>query len=180
MRKRTQSYEIATLIGDKGHLRWNHEAQITMCAPMKIAIASDHAAFALKGELADWLRSLGHDVADLGTNGAESVDYPDYGYKLGQHIAAGTSDFGVALCGSGIGISIAVNRIPAARCALVSEPLSASLARQHNDANVIALGARLTGIDMAKACIEAFLNTPFAGDRHARRVEKLSKSPQDA
>ncbi|HWK42657.1 MAG TPA: ribose 5-phosphate isomerase B [Croceibacterium sp.] len=147
---------------------------------MKIAIASDHAAFTLKAELADWLRALGHEVADLGTNGPESVDYPDYGYKLAQHIAAGEADYGVALCGSGIGISIAINRVPAARCALVSEPLSASLARQHNDANVIALGARLTGIDMAKACIEAFLYTPFAGDRHVRRVEKLSQTPQDA
>lgn len=147
---------------------------------MKIAIASDHAAFALKGELADWLRELGHDVADLGPDGIDSVDYPDYGYKLAEHLAAGQADFGVAACGSGIGISIAVNRIPAARCALVSEPVSARLAREHNDANVIALGARLIGIDMAKACIEAFLATPFAGDRHTRRVEKLSKIPQDA
>jgi ribose 5-phosphate isomerase B len=147
---------------------------------MKIAIASDHAAFALKGELADWLRELGHDVADLGPDGIDSVDYPDYGYKLAEHIATGEADFGVAACGSGIGISIAVNRIAAARCALVSEPVSARLAREHNDANVIALGARLIGIDMAKACIETFLATPFAGDRHSRRVEKLSKIPQDA
>jgi len=147
---------------------------------MKIAIASDHAAFALKGELADWLRELGHDVADLGPDGIDSVDYPDYGYRLAAHIATGEADFGVAACGSGIGISIAVNRIAAARCALVSEPVSARLAREHNDANVIALGARLIGIDMAKACIETFLATPFAGDRHTRRVEKLSKIPQDA
>jgi ribose 5-phosphate isomerase B len=108
------------------------------------------------------------------------VDYPDYGYKLAQHIAAGRAEFGVALCGSGVGISIAVNRVAAARCALVSEPVSARLARQHNDANVIAMGARLIGIEMAKACIESFLSTPFAGDRHTRRVEKLSKIPQDA
>ncbi len=98
----------------------------------------------------------------------------------GAAVASGAADRGVALCGSGIGISIAVNRIPAARCALVSEPLSARLAREHNDANVIALGARLVGLDMAKACVEAFLSTPFAGDRHARRVEKLSQTPQDA
>jgi len=146
-------------------------------APLKIAVASDHAAFGLKSELAQWLRELGHEVADLGPGGIESVDYPDYGYKLAAHIAAGQADFGVAACGSGIGISIAVNRNPAARCALVSEPLSACLAREHNDANVIALGARLLGLDMAKACVEAFLATPFAGDRHARRVEKLSKTP---
>ena len=147
---------------------------------MKIAIASDHAAFAMKGELAGWLRALGHDVADLGPDGVASVDYPDYGYKLAEHIAAGRADFGIAACGSGIGISIAVNRNPAARCALVSEPVSAALAREHNDANVIALGARLIGVEMAKACIETFLATPFGGERHKRRVEKLSKSPQDA
>ena len=151
-----------------------------MCADMKIAIASDHAAFALKGKLADWLREVGHEVVDLGPDGTASVDYPDYGYKLGQYIAAGEAQFGIAACGSGIGISIAVNRIPAARCALVSEPLSARLARDHNDANVIALGARLIGIEMAKACVETFLATPFGGERHARRVDKLSKSPQDA
>ncbi|UYY79165.1 ribose 5-phosphate isomerase B [Sphingomonas sp. R1] len=139
----------------------------------RIALASDHAAYVMKAELADWLRSLGHDVLDLGTNGPDSVDYPDYGYRLGKAIEAGDAAFGVALCGSGIGISIAVNRNPAARCALVSEPLSASLARQHNDANVIALGARLVGIEMAKACITSFLETAFLGDRHQRRVEKL-------
>lgn len=144
---------------------------------MRIAIASDHAAFELKALLADWLRSEGHEVADLGTNGPESVDYPDYGYRLAAAIADGSAEKGVALCGSGIGISISVNRNPAARCALVSEPLSAKLSREHNDANVIAIGARLTGIDMAKACVTAFLTTDFAGDRHARRVDKLSHPP---
>ena len=145
---------------------------------MRIAIASDHAAYELKAALADWLREAGHEVEDLGTNGPESVDYPDYGYKLGEAIADGRAERGVALCGSGIGISISVNRNPAARCALVSEPLSAKLSREHNDANVIAMGARLTGIDMAKACLDAFLITDFAGDRHARRVDKLSNPPQ--
>jgi ribose 5-phosphate isomerase B len=140
----------------------------------RIALASDHAATAMKAELADWLRGLGHDVLDLGTNGPESVDYPDYGYRLGKAIETGEATFGIALCGSGIGISIAVNRNPAARCALVSEPLSAGLAREHNDANVIALGARMIGIEMAKACITQFLETAFLGDRHVRRVEKLS------
>ena len=145
---------------------------------MRIAIASDHAAYELKALLADWLRAEGHDVDDLGTNGPDSVDYPDFGYALGEAMAAGRADRGVALCGSGIGISISVNRNPAARCALVSEPLSAKLSREHNDANVIAMGARLTGIDMAKACLAAFLTTDFAGDRHARRVDKLSNPPQ--
>ena len=147
---------------------------------MKIAIASDHAAFALKQELAAWLTGLGHEVADLGTDSDESVDYPDYGYRLAEHLAAGTAERAIALCGSGIGISIAMNRNPAARCALVSEPLSARLSRTHNDANAIALGARLVGPDMAKACVEAFLGAEFSGGRHTRRVEKLSKMPQDA
>jgi ribose 5-phosphate isomerase B len=143
---------------------------------MQIAIASDHAAFALKSALIDWLRDAGHNVNDLGPFDEKSVDYPDYGYSLGKAIANGTAERGIALCGSGIGISIAVNRNPACRCALVSEPLSAKLSRQHNDANVIAMGARLTGPDMAKACIEAFLGTDFGGDRHQRRVDKLSNS----
>jgi ribose 5-phosphate isomerase B len=141
---------------------------------MRIAIASDHAAVALKADLAAWLAETGHEVNDLGPQGVESVDYPDYGYKLAEEIAAGRADYGIALCGSGIGISIAANRHPACRCALVSEPLSATLARQHNDANVIAMGARLIGVEMARACVEAFLATPFAGDRHQHRVEKLS------
>lgn len=147
---------------------------------MKLVIASDHAAFELKSELAEWLRAQGHDVADLGTNGPGSVDYPDFGYAIGEHIAAGKAERGIALCGSGIGISIAVNRFPQARCARVDEPLSARLAREHNDANVIALGARLIGSEMAKACIETFLSTSFGGDRHARRVEKLGEIQQHA
>ncbi|MFM2256716.1 MAG: ribose 5-phosphate isomerase, partial [Pseudomonadota bacterium] len=124
---------------------------------MRIAIASDHAAVALKAALVAYLEASGHDVSDLGPADESSVDYPDYGYKLADAIASGAADRGVALCGSGIGISIAVNRNPACRAALVSEPLSAKLAREHNDANVIAMGARLTGIDMAKACLDAFL-----------------------
>ena len=140
---------------------------------MRIAIASDHAAFALKATLVPWLAEAGHDVIDLGPYSDARVDYPDFGDKLAVAVADGSAERGVALCGSGIGISIAVNRNPAARCALVSEPLSAALAREHNDANVVALGARLTGEDMAKACIAAFLGTAFAGGRHQARVDKL-------
>ncbi len=142
---------------------------------MRIAIASDHAALALKATLREWLIEQGHEVADLGPDSADSVDYPDYGYKLAGVVADGTAERGIALCGSGIGISIAVNRNADVRCALVAEPLSAALAREHNDANVIALGARLTGIDMAKACVTAFLETEFAGGRHQRRVDKLTQ-----
>lgn len=140
----------------------------------RIAIASDHAAVELRAALVDYLREAGHSVTDLGPQGVDSVDYPDYGYKLAEEIAAGRADFGVALCGSGIGISIAANRHPACRCARVDEPLSAKLARQHNDANAIAMGARLVGIEMAKACLDAFLAEPFEGGRHQRRVDKLT------
>ncbi len=144
---------------------------------MRIAIASDHAAIDLKADLRDWLLEDGHEVADLGPETAESVDYPDFGYDLAAVVAEGSARFGVALCGSGIGISIAVNRNPLVRCARVSEPLSAALAREHNDANVIAMGARLIGPEMARACLAAFLTAEFLGGRHQRRVEKLGNPP---
>ena len=141
---------------------------------MQIAIASDHPALEMKATLCEWLRGGGYDVSDLGPHDGASVDYPDYGYALAEAVASGSATFGVALCGSGIGISIAVNRNPACRCARVDEPLSAKLAREHNDANVIAMGARIIGIEMAKACLDAFLETAFGGERHIRRVDKLS------
>jgi ribose 5-phosphate isomerase B len=141
---------------------------------MRIAIAADHAAYEMKAMLADHLREEGHDVLDLGTSSADSVDYPDYGYRLAEAIADGRAEKGVALCGSGIGISISVNRHPACRCALVSDGLSARLAREHNDANVLAMGARLIGIETARDCLAQFLATPFAGGRHQRRVDKLT------
>ncbi|WP_338245564.1 ribose 5-phosphate isomerase B [Aurantiacibacter hainanensis] len=141
---------------------------------MKIAIASDHAALDLKADLREWLIEQGHEVADLGPDTADSVDYPDYGYKIAQVVAEGTVQFGVALCGSGLGISMAANRNPGVRCAMVSEPVSATFARSHNDANMIAMGARMIGPEMARACVTAFLETPFEGGRHQRRVDKLS------
>ena len=147
---------------------------------MKIALAADHAGFGLKDELVAWLREQGHEVSDLGTNGPDSVDYPQFGKKLAEAVANGEAERGIVVCGSGIGISIAVNRILACRCARVDDPLSAALAREHNDANVIALGARLIGPDMAKACVAAFLDTPFAGGRHQRRVDQLSQELQDS
>jgi len=143
---------------------------------MRIAIASDHAAYALKATLVTWLSEQGHDVLDLGTDGTASVDYPAFGRLLADAVADGRAERGIALCGSGIGIAIAVNRHPACRCAQVAEPLSAALARRHNDANVIALGARLIGEEMARACITTFLFTDFEGGRHQRRVDMLSTS----
>ncbi|WP_419827585.1 RpiB/LacA/LacB family sugar-phosphate isomerase [Sphingomonas sp.] len=140
----------------------------------RIALASDHAATALRSALIAHARASEHVVIDLGPHRVGPVDYPDYGRLLADAVANGQADFGVALCGSGIGISIAVNRHPALRCALVSDPVSAALARAHNDANAIAMGARLIGEDMAKACLDAFLATDFEGGRHAARVAKLS------
>ncbi len=144
---------------------------------MRIAIASDHAALDMKAALVGWLNEAGYEVADLGPMTTDSVDYPDFGYKLAAEVASGRAERGVALCGSGIGISMAVNRNPGCRCALVSEGLSAKLSREHNDANVIAMGARLVGIEIAKDCLDVFLKTEFGGDRHQRRVDKLS-APQ--
>ena len=147
---------------------------------MRIALAADHAGYLLKDELARWLSGLGHEVSDLGTNGPESVDYPIYGALIARAVASGEAERGIAVCGSGIGISIAVNRNLRCRCARVDDPLSAELAREHNDANVLALGGRLIGTDMAKACVLAFLDTAFAGGRHQRRVEELSHELQDS
>jgi ribose 5-phosphate isomerase B len=141
---------------------------------MRIALSADHAGYELKDVLAAWLGEVGHEVIDLGTNSSDSVDYPDFGARLGEAVASGEADRGIAVCGSGIGISIAANRNPGCRCALVSEPLSATFARTHNDANAIALGSRLIGPEMAKACVTAFLATEFEGGRHQRRVDMLN------
>ena len=147
---------------------------------MHVALAADHAGYALKDELAAWLREQGHEVTDLGTNGPDSVDYPQFGAKLAEFVGSGRAERGIVVCGSGIGISIAVNRDPRCRCARVDDPLSAGLAREHNDANVLAIGARLVGADMAKACVSAFLGTDFAGGRHQRRVDQLSQLLQES
>jgi ribose 5-phosphate isomerase B len=139
-----------------------------------IAVAADHAGFELKALLKAELEGQGYTILDLGTNGPESVDYPDFGKALGEAVASGKAQFGLAICGSGIGISIAANRVPGCRAALVHDALSAKLSRQHNDANVLALGARLIGVDTARDCLNVFLATPFEGGRHARRVAKLA------
>jgi ribose 5-phosphate isomerase B len=142
---------------------------------MRIALTADHAGVDLKDALAAWLTEDGHNVLDLGTNGHESVDYPRFGALLAEALADGKAERGITVCGSGIGVAIAANRNPACRCAQVGEPLSATLARQHNDCNAIALGARLIGIEMAKACVTAFLTTDFLGGRHQRRVDQLGE-----
>ena len=141
---------------------------------MRIALSADHAGFVLKDELAAWLKEQGHEVIDLVTNSSDSVDYPAYGARLATALAEGEAERGIAVCGSGIGIAIAANRNPACRCAQVAEPLSASFARTHNDANAIALGSRLIGPEMAKACVAAFLSADFEGGRHQHRVDMLN------
>lgn len=137
----------------------------------RIALASDHAGFALKEKIKVHLSA--HEITDLGTHSEDSVDYPDFGKKLAENIAAGESDVGILVCGSGIGISIAANRNPAVRCALCHSAETASLARQHNNANVIALGARIIDEATAIAAVDAFLATDFEGGRHQGRVNKL-------
>ena len=141
----------------------------------KIAVSSDHAGFQLKAQVIEHLKKSGHEVLDLGPFNEDRVDYPDFGYKLAEAIRAGQAPFGIAICGSGIGISIAVNRYKDMRCALAHDVTSARLARTHNDANVLALGARLIGPDIALECVTVFLSTSFEGGRHAGRVEKLGK-----
>lgn len=140
-----------------------------------IAVASDHAGFDLKELLKRDLQQAGHDVLDLGTSSTESVDYPDFGKAMAEAIGSGKAGRGVLVCGTGIGISIAANRHPKVRAALVHDVTSARLSREHNDANVVAFGARLIGTETAREALKIFLATPFEGGRHAGRVAKLSK-----
>jgi RpiB/LacA/LacB family sugar-phosphate isomerase len=140
---------------------------------MRIAIGADHAGYLLKNTLADDLRANGHEVVDLGTHSDERVDYPDFGAAVGRAVTDGTAELGVCVCGSGIGIAIAANKIPGVRAATVHDVTSAHLAREHNDANVICIGERLTGADVAKEAVAAFLAAGFEGGRHAGRVAKI-------
>lgn len=138
-----------------------------------IAIANDHAGVTLKQALVPVARAAGYEVLDLGTDSNASVDYPDYGKRLGETVASGAARFGIAVCGSGVGISMAANRIAGARCALCYSTEVAALARKHNDANIIALGERLISEADAIEILNTFLSTEFEGGRHQARVEKL-------
>jgi ribose 5-phosphate isomerase B len=139
---------------------------------MKVVVGSDHAGFQLKEHLKKVLVGWGHEVEDVGTHSTESADYPDFGAAVGRKVVE-LQARGVAVCGSGIGISIAANKVPGVRAALVSESTSARLAREHNDANVLCLGERLVGAAVAEDALKAFLETAFAGGRHEKRVDKL-------
>lgn len=137
---------------------------------MRIVIASDHAAVELRQEMADEARSLGHEVTDLGPAPGEAVDYPVNGAKVGRMVASGEYDLGLLACGTGVGISIAANKVPGIRAVVCSEPYSAKLSRQHNDSNVLAVGARVVGPGLARMIVAEWLAAEFEGGRHARRV----------
>lgn len=140
---------------------------------MRIALGADHAGFSLKEQLAAHLGDAGHATVDCGTDSSERVDYPDFGAAVGRAVAAGRADLGLCVCGSGIGIAIAANKIPGVRAATVHDATSARLAREHNDANVICLGARLIGYEVAREALDAWLGACFEGGRHSARVAKL-------
>ena len=141
---------------------------------MKLVIGSDHGGYALKEVVKAYLLEQGHEVCDRGTdNGETSVDYPDYGRAVAEDVAAGKYDFGIVICGTGIGISIAANKVPGIRAALCTDSYMARMARMHNDANILALGGRVVGPGLALAIVAAFLAGEFAGGRHARRVDKI-------
>lgn len=140
---------------------------------MKIAFGCDHAGFDLKKTVVDHLKERGCEVLDLGTDSTASVDYPIYGARVGRAVASGEADLGVVICGTGIGISLAANKIPGIRCAAVSESLSAAFSRRHNNANVLSLGSRVIGPETAKLCVDAFLDSEFEGGRHQRRVQEI-------
>lgn len=140
----------------------------------RIAVGADHAGFALKQELAERLRRAGHQVLDLGTHDTERVDYPDLGAAVGRAVASNEAELGVCVCGSGIGIAIAANKIDGVRAATVHDVTSAHLAREHNDANMVCFGERLVGPEVAGEALDAFLAAEFEGGRHAGRVAKIS------
>ena len=138
-----------------------------------VAIASDHAGYEMKTALKEEISSLGYGVLDLGTDSPDSVDYPDFAHALAEAVTQGKAGQGVLVCGSGIGVSITANRHPGIRAALCHNAETARLSRQHNDANVLAMGERIIGVDAARECLRVFLETEFEGGRHARRVAKM-------
>jgi len=142
---------------------------------MKIAVAADHAGYALKEKIAEHLRCSGHDVEDFGASSEDSTDYPDYGGPAARAVASGDADRGVFVCGSGQGMTMVANSVRGVRAALAWRPEIAELSRQHNDANVLALPARFIAADEALAIVDLWLATPFEGGRHARRVDKISR-----
>lgn len=142
---------------------------------MKLGIGNDHAAYEMKLEIKEYLESKGHEVIDYGTHSKESCNYPIYGEAVGRAVASGEVEGGVLICGTGIGISLAANKIKGIRAAVCSEPVSARLTKQHNNANIIAFGARIVGMETAKAIVDAWLDTKFEGGRHQDRVDLITE-----
>ncbi|WP_040952300.1 ribose 5-phosphate isomerase B [Gorillibacterium massiliense] len=148
---------------------------------MKVAIGADHAGYALKGGIVDFIKSLGHEVEDFGTHSANSVDYPDFASLVCRHVLSGEADKGVLICGTGIGMSIAANKIPGIRCALVHDLFSAKATREHNDSNILAMGERVIGPGMAQEIVRVWLETEFSqGERHKARVSKVMALEESA
>jgi len=148
--------------------------------PMKIAIGADHAGFELKNQLGEVLRQTGHEVCDFGTNSAESTDYPDYAERVAQAVASGAAERGVLVCGSGVGMSIAANKVRGIRAVLGVSPEEVRLTRAHNNANILTLGARFTNPAAARELLRVFLEVQFEGGRHQRRVDKISQMENEA
>ena len=141
---------------------------------MKVAIGNDHAAVALKNEIMEYVQSLGHEVVNFGTDTNESCHYPEYGEKVANAVAAGEFDCGILICGTGVGISIAANKVNGIRAAVCSEPTTARLVKEHNNANIIAFGERIVGVELAKDIVKAYLTAEFEGGRHAKRIAMIS------
>lgn len=142
---------------------------------MKISIGSDHAGFELKEKMKKFIEELGHEYVDFGTNSNESVDYPDFALKVAESVASKESDRGILICGAGIGMSMAANKVPGIRAALCTDPEMARLSREHNNANILTFGARLMDEDTVKEIVRVFLTTDFAEDRHLRRIDKIKE-----
>ena len=142
---------------------------------MKIAIGNDHTAIEMKEIIKEFVEGKGYEVIDMGTNSSESCDYPVYGEKVGRAVASGEADLGITICGTGVGISLAANKVPGIRAAVCSEPYSAKLTVEHNNANIIAMGARVVGPELAKMIVDEFFGAEFEGGRHAMRVDMISE-----
>lgn len=140
---------------------------------MKIVIGNDHTAVEMKQEIQKFLEEKGYEVLNVGTDSSESCDYPVYGEKVGRAVADGQADLGIAICGTGVGISLAANKVKGIRACVCSEPYTARLSRMHNDSNVLAFGARVVGVEMAKMITEEWLNAKYEGGRHQRRVDLI-------
>lgn len=141
---------------------------------MKIALGSDHGGYNLKNEIMEYLKENGYEIKDFGTYSTESCDYPDYALKVAEAVASKEFEFGILVCGTGIGISISANKVPGIRAALCSDTFSAHATREHNNANILALGERVVGPSLAIDIVKTFLNSKFEGDRHQRRIDKIS------